>query len=399
MQAQQIYRHVSRPYHSILRLLDFPTLFSQNISFYFCLESLFPAMPLLLLFICPLVFLFEVTAKPFTPELYIGNIATKFLNNRPLVGRSPQQKDLFSAISDTGDVSVFDNNPELFPSTPEVSGNDIALFDSEDYSLDQESPGLNIHDGNTEGQAAQDPKSLDLFVGSIGESAELPTSCEGGNNLDSFVDNPSILTGRNLIDDVFDLRIPDEILAPKQLCPIPQDTKKPSSQPTENTSRLPFRVPSPDLAGTRCRVENGEGPMYALCCFMEGDENQENACYPGKVVFFFLFFLRLNLPFFFFYDFCIFGLTDQWLSIIRWQHEAAFFGYYICFYSTYFFISIHCSTRNYHCVQGRSSYPPRTSQRLTKKCHGYSQRNLSKNTGKYANENVAAGPFSMMPML
>ena len=204
-----------------------------------------------------------------------------------MIGRSPQQENLFSDVSDAGDISVFGDDPELFPSISGVPGNDIALLDSEDYSLDQESPELDLYEENAGLQAAQDPENLDLFVGSIGESAELATSCEGGNNLDSFVDDSNMLIGRNLIDENFDLRIPDEILAPKQLCPNPQDTKESSSEPTENTSKLPFRVPLPDLAGKRCRMEDGEGPMYALCCFMAGNGYQENACYPGKVFFFF----------------------------------------------------------------------------------------------------------------
>lgn len=280
--------------------------------------------------ICLLDFLFIVTAKPLAPELYISKRATISLNNRPLVGRSPQHDNLFSDNSNAADVSVFVDNPELFPPLAGASGNELALLDSEDHSIDQGSPELDLYDEDPGLQAAQDPENLDMFVGSIGETAELPTSCEGGNNLDSYVDDPNMLTGRNLIDDFFNLRIPDEILAPKGFCPNPQDTKKSSPQSTEHASKLPFRVPLPDLAGKRCRIENGEGPMYALCCFMEGNGNQENACYPGNVVFLLFWFLRLSLPSF------VMTLNFPLLRPITFHrpfaHVALYFGYYFCFY-------------------------------------------------------------------
>lgn len=304
---------------SYVVLLKNQFLFLSQGSF-FCPKGRFSAMRLHLLLVYLLDCFFKVTAKPFGPELHISNTATSFWKNGPLTGRSPQQENIFSDISDAGDASVFVDNQELFPSIPGVSGNDIALLDSGSYSLDQESPEFDLYDENTGLQAAQDPENPDLFVGSTGESVELATSCEGENDLDSFVDKPNMLTGRNLIDEFFDLRIPDEILAPKKLCPNPQDTKDSTSQPTENTSKLPFRVPLPDLAGKRCRIEDGEGPMYALCCFMEGNGNQENACYPGKVFLLLFWFLVSVSQFAFFSSWlCVFRFYDQSPSIIRFS--------------------------------------------------------------------------------
>ena len=247
-------------------------------------------MPFHLLLVCLLDFPSEVTAKPFAPGLYISSTAGTSFKNSPLVSRSPQQNDLFSEVYNTEDISTFVDNPDLFSSTSGVSGNDIAFLDTEVYPPYQDNPDLDIHE-NPEGQAAQYPENLDLenldlLVGSIDETAELSPLCEGGDNLDSFVENPGMLTGRNLIEDYFDFRVPEEILTPNQLCPNPQDTKKSSPQSTEDTSKLPFRVPLPDLAGKICRYMLGEGPLYALCCFMEGEGNRENACYPGRVVFF-----------------------------------------------------------------------------------------------------------------
>lgn len=300
--------------------------------FYVRLKGLFSAMPFHLLLVCLLDFLSEVTTKPLAPELYVSSTAGTSLNNRPLVGRSPQQYDLFSEVSNTGDTSVFVDNLDLFSSTPRVSGNDVAFLDTEVYPLYQNNPSLDIHYEITEGQAVQDPDNLDLFVESIGETAELPPLCEGGDNFDSFIEIPSVLTGRNLIDDLFDFRIPEQILTPNQLCPNPQDTRKSAPQSTEDTSRLPFRVPLPDLAGKICRYELGEGPLYALCCFMEADGNRENACYPGRV---FLLLLLLLCPYFLFpawsYNFPrpmirVPQFHKRWPSIIRWPRAIWFFS-------------------------------------------------------------------------
>lgn len=263
---------------------------------------------------CLLNFLFGVTAKPFASELYISNIETTSLNNQPLVDRSAQQDNSFSDFSNMGDISVFGDDPDMFSSTPEISGDDTALLNDEVYPLNQYSPGLDVY---IKEPAASDAETLDMFAAS---SAELPTLCESGKDLDSFMSNPNTLTGRNLIDDFFDFRIPGEILAPNKLCPNPMETKK-SPQSTEPTSKLPFRIPFPDFNGKRCRVGIGEVPSYALCCFLPEDGNKEHACYPGKVTFFssshffcasrlsiylpfIILHFRYSQPIIFYYSFC-----------------------------------------------------------------------------------------------
>lgn len=283
-------------------------------------------MSIHLVLVCLLNFLFEVAAKPFMPELHISNIAKISLINQPLVVRTPQD-DLFSDISNAGDISVFGDNPDLFPSTPEISGDDLALLDSDVYPVNQDILALDVYNGNTEELTAQGPENFDLFVGSSDQVAELPALCPGGHSFDPFIiDKLTTLTSRNLIDDYFDLQIPEEILAPNQLCPNPSDTKKSSPQSTENTSKLLFRVPLPDLAGKRCRIGIGESPYYALCCFMAGNENRENACYPGKCVFLPFFFCLhgLNLDLSFLPDFGISGLYSRSSCIIRLGHVMVF---------------------------------------------------------------------------
>lgn len=235
-------------------------------------------MSLHLILVYLLGFLSGATAKSVAPELYITGIGIGSSNDQPLVDRSAQQDNTYSDFSSVGDISVFGDNPDSFPTTPGESGDDLALLDGEVYSLNQQNPQLGEDHGNTEGLAGQDPGNLDLFVES---SAEVAPSCGGGDDLDSFINNPSTLTSRNLIDDSFDLRIPEEILAPNKLCPNPLDEKPTSPE----NGKLPFRIPLPDYGGKRCRMEVGEGPLYALCCWLPESGNKEHACYPGTVSF------------------------------------------------------------------------------------------------------------------
>ena len=231
-------------------------------------------------------FFFEVTTKPAAPGLYISSSGTTSLKHQSLVGRSAQLDDFFSEFLTSGDTSILSDNQDVSSLTSGVWGNDLALFDSEVYSLDQNDPWLDEYIENPEEPADQDLANPDMFLqpgGEFTEGADWSTLCEGGDNLDWFVDNPSTLVGRDMIDDFFDLRIPDEILTPDQFCPNPLSTQEPPPESTKDTSRLPFRIPLPDLAGSRCRIEDGEGPLYALCCFMQGNGIEENACFPGRV--------------------------------------------------------------------------------------------------------------------
>jgi hypothetical protein len=53
-----------------------------------------------------------------------------------------------------------------------------------------------------------------------------------------------------------------------------------------NKNDLPFPFPVPDTTGERCRVEIGEAPLYALCCFTPDsgyDDHIGNTCYPGEL--------------------------------------------------------------------------------------------------------------------
>lgn len=263
-----------------------------------------------LLFTYLFYFLVEFAAKPVTPKAHIsyGGISS---SNQLLLDRSPQQDEFFPDLSNTGDISAFGDEPTMFLSTPGLSGTDSALFDGEVSPLDPSGAGVDEYNGDAEELTAQDPANLDMFADSSGEGAEMSASCQEGDNIDSFVGDPSALISRNLIDDYFDLRIPGEMLAPHQLCPNPLGTKSPSTQSTEDNSNLPFRVPAPDLAGERCGIDIGEEPTYALCCFLPPDGNEEHACYPGKV-FFFSFpsrFRAIKPLFFFFWPFAFLCYT------------------------------------------------------------------------------------------
>lgn len=224
-----------------------------------------------------LILVSELIATPAITEYHSGDIGALLVANRRLSVRSAMQDLTESDPSSSGDISIFEDSPETLPKTilPEGPEGDLALFDNE-YN-------------KVSGQQDQDSGSLNLPLDPLsGSFSEVASSClqQPEDNLDSFIDDdyPTVLTGRNLIDDYFDLRIPEDILsAPQPLCIDPQDRKTTSPRPTID-SGLPFPFPSRDFAGKRCRVDLGESPLYALCCYMvdsEHDKSEANACYPG----------------------------------------------------------------------------------------------------------------------
>lgn len=234
----------------------------------------------------------EIIANPITPKPYIGGIGrigTVSLDDRELVGRSVKQDVIFSDIIKRGDLSVFENNPEILSIESGASGGDTALFDSEVFSLDQDNPQPDSNNDNIGTLASEDPGNLEQIFPFSGGGSEVATSCQQEDDLDYFLNDFSMLTSRNLIDEYYDLRIPEGILAPNQLCPGPLNKIPTTRQPTGN-KKLPFPFPLPDYASTRCRVGLGEVPLYALCCYMadsEYDGSEGNACYPGEIQIFF----------------------------------------------------------------------------------------------------------------
>lgn len=250
------------------------------------------ALHLLLVYVLNLLnLLSETIANPVAPKRYIGGIGTVSLDHQKLDGRSAKQDTIYSDILTARDLSVFGDNSDMLSTKFEASGYDIALLDREVFSIDQDNPQPDSYDENIERLAGEDPGNLDQILEFSGGDSEVVTSCQQEDNLDYFITDSSMLTSRNLIDEYFDLRIPEGILAPNQLCPGPlNENEIPTTrQPTEN-ERLPFPFPLPDYDSTRCRVGLGEIPLYALCCYMpdgEFDSSEGNACYPGEIHFFF----------------------------------------------------------------------------------------------------------------
>ena len=262
------------------------------------------ALHLLFVYVLNLLnFLCGVIANPITPKPYIGGIGTVSLDDQELVGRSVKQDMIFLDIIKRGDLSVFENNTDILSTESGASGGDTALFDGEVFSLDQDNPQLDSNNEIIGTLAGEDSGNLEQILSFSGGGSDVATSCQQEDDLGYVVDDFSLLTSRNLIDEYYDLLIPEGVLAPNQLCPGPLNKIPTTRQPTENR-KLPFPFPLPDYTSSRCRVGLGEAPLYALCCYMadsEYDSSEGNACYPGEIYIlffslgFFVFHLSRNL--------------------------------------------------------------------------------------------------------
>jgi hypothetical protein len=236
-----------------------------------------------LLVVYLLILLPNAIATSLVEEPSIDDIDISSLGDQ-LFTEDEKQDLIFSDTTMAEDGLLFSENLDATPW--EISNDNTALLDYEVSQIESYNIPLDVYD-NFEGIVAGGPESHHEF-GFEDDYWRIATSCQpDGDDTHSFIDNDSssTLTGRNLIDDYFNLRIPDEILSPKKSCPVRPWEEKPRRPTPPEPVGFPFRWPDPDWEGKRCKRLGFNSPVYALCCFWPDsgrDNSQGNVCYPGK---------------------------------------------------------------------------------------------------------------------
>jgi hypothetical protein len=238
-----------------------------------------------LLVVYLLILLPKAIATSLVEEPSIDDIDISSLGD-PLFIEDEKQDLIFYDTTMTEDFLLSSENLD----TPwEISNDNPALLDSEVSQIESYNIPLDVYD-NFEGIVIGGPESqnTDQAFGFEDDYGGIATSCQPDGDVTHWFinnDSSSTLMSRNLIDDYFDLRIPDEILSPKKSCPVRPWEEKPRRPTPPEPVGLPFRWPNPDWEGKRCKRLGLGSPVYALCCFGPDsgrDNSQGNICYPGK---------------------------------------------------------------------------------------------------------------------